>query len=110
MTTSRMRKVNEALREILAEAISSDMKDPRIGFVTITQVDTAPDLRAAKVYVSVLGSEEDKAETLAGLESAQGFLQSRIGGEMQIKRTPTLSFHYDDTIERGDRISRLLED
>ncbi len=110
MTTSRMRKVNEALREILAEAISSDMKDPRIGFVTITQVDTAPDLRAAKVYVSVLGSEEDRAETLAGLESAQGFLQSRIGGEMQIKRTPTLSFHYDDTIERGDRISRLLED
>ena len=110
MTTSRMRKVNEALREVLAEAISAEMKDPRIGFVTVTQVDTAPDLRAAKVYVSVLGTEEEKTETLAGLESAQGFLQSRIGSEMEIKRTPTLSYHYDDTIERGDRISRLLED
>ncbi len=110
MTTSRMRKVNEALREVLAEAISSEMKDPRVGFVTVTQVDTSPDLRAAKVYVSVLGTAEERDDSLAGLESAQGFLQSRIGSEMQMKRTPTLSFHYDETIERGDRISRLLED
>jgi len=105
-----MRKVNEALREILAQAISSEMKDPRIGFVTVTQVDTAPDLRSAKVYVSVMGDDEAKSETLAGLESAQGFLQSRIADGMKLKRTPSLRFEYDETIERGDRISRLLED
>lgn len=105
-----MRKINEALRELLAQAISSEMKDPRIGFVTVTQVDTSPDLRNAKVFVSVMGSEEEKSETLAGLESAQGFLQSKIAREMTLKRTPSLRFEYDETIERGDRISRLLED
>ena len=110
MTGPRMRKVNEALREILAQAISSEMKDPRIGFVTVTEVDTSPDLRTATVYVSVLGSEEERKETLEGLESAHGFLQSVIGSEMKMKRTPTLSFEYDETIERGDRISRLLEE
>ena len=110
MSSSRMRKVNEALREILAGSIASEMKDPRIGFVTVTEVDTSPDLRTAKVYVSVLGTDEERKDTLAGLESAHGFLQSRIGAEMKMKRTPTLSFHYDETIERGDRISRLLED
>jgi ribosome-binding factor A len=110
MGTARMRRVNEAIREILADAIATELKDPRIGFVTVTEVDTSPDLRAARVYVSVLGSEEERESSLAGLRSSHGVLQSKIASRMRMKRTPTLSFEYDETVERGDRISRLLED
>ncbi|MDP9188936.1 MAG: 30S ribosome-binding factor RbfA [Actinomycetota bacterium] len=110
MTTARMRRVNEVIREVLGAAIATELKDPRIGFVTVTDVDTSPDLRAARVYVSVLGDESERSDSLAGLQSAHGFLQSRIGSELRIKRTPTLSFHYDETVEKGVRLSRLLED
>ncbi|HKG36945.1 MAG TPA: 30S ribosome-binding factor RbfA [Solirubrobacterales bacterium] len=110
MATARMRRINEVLREVLGSAIASDLSDPRIGFVTVTSVETSPDLRSARVYVSVLGSEEEREATLAGLRSSHGVLQSRIADETRMKRTPTLSFHYDETIERGVRISRLLED
>jgi ribosome-binding factor A len=110
MGTARMRRVNEAIREILADAIATELKDPRIGFVTVTDVDTSPDLRAARVYVSVLGSEEERADSLAGLQSSHGVLQAKIANGMRMKRTPTLTFEYDDTVERGDRITRLLED
>ena len=109
MTTARMRRVNEVIREVLGVAISTDLKDPRIGFVTVTDVDTAPDLRAARVYVSVLGTEAEREETLAGLASAHGFLQSRIGDELRMKRTPTLTFSYDETVEKGVRMSQLLD-
>ncbi len=105
-----MRRVNEAIREILGDAITSELKDPRIGFVTVTDVDTSPDLRTARVYVSVLGSEEERRESLEGLRSSHGVLQSKIASGMRMKRTPTLTFEYDDTAERGDRITRLLED
>jgi ribosome-binding factor A len=105
-----MRRVNEAIREILGDAITTDLKDPRIGFVTVTDVDTSPDLRAARVYVSVLGSEEEREASLAGLRSSHGVLQSKIASGMRMKRTPTLTFEYDDTVERGDRITRLLDD
>jgi ribosome-binding factor A len=110
MGTARMRRVNEAIREILADAIATELKDPRIGFVTVTDVDTSPDLRAARVYVSVLGSQEEREDSLAGLRSSHGVLQSKIANRMRMKRTPTLTFEYDDTVERGDRITRLLED
>jgi ribosome-binding factor A len=110
MGTARMRRVNEAIREILGDAITTDLKDPRIGFVTVTDVDTSPDLRAARVYVSVLGSEEERQASLEGLRSSHGVLQSKIASGMRMKRTPTLTFEYDDTVERGDRITRLLED
>lgn len=105
-----MRRVNEAIREVLADAIATDVKDPRIGFVTVTDVDTSPDLRSARVHVSVLGSERERTEALEGLSSSQGFLQGRIASELRLKRTPTLSFHYDESIERGARLSRLLEE
>jgi ribosome-binding factor A len=105
-----MRRVNEVIREVLAAAIASDLKDPRIGFVTVTDVDTSPDLRAARVYVSVLGSEEEREDALAGLNSAHGFLQTRIGNEVRMKRTPTLTFHYDESIERGVRLSEMLDE
>jgi ribosome-binding factor A len=110
MTTARMRRVNEAVREVLAAAIATEMKDPRIGFVTVTDVDTSPDLRAARVYVSVLGSAEERESALEGLRSAHGFLQARIAAEMRMKRTPTLTFEYDESIERGARLTRLLEE
>ncbi len=109
MPTARMRRVNEAIREVLGDAIATELKDPRIGFVTVTEVDTSPDLRAARVYVSVLGSEEERSETLKGLDSSHGFLQSKIAGAMRLKRTPTLTFHYDESVDRGQRISRLLD-
>ena len=106
----RMRRVNELMREVIGSAITSELEDPRIGFVTVTSVDTSPDLRTAKVYVSVLGDETEREASLAGLRSSHGVLQSAIARETRTKRTPTLTFHYDDTPERGVRISRLLED
>ncbi len=104
-----MRRVNELIREVLGAAISSDLKDPRIGFVTVTSVETSPDLRSTRVFVSVLGDEAERQETMAGLDSARGVLQARLGREVSMKRTPTISFSYDETIEKGIRVSRLLE-
>lgn len=105
-----MRRINEVLREVIGAAISGELSDPRIGFVTVTSVETSPDLRSARVYVSVLGSEDERGATLQGLRSSHGVLQARIAAETRMKRTPTLTFHYDETIERGVRISRLLDD
>jgi ribosome-binding factor A len=104
-----MRRVNEVIRQVLGDAIAKDLKDPRIGFVTVTDVDTSPDLRTARVYFSVLGSESDRERALAGLRSSHGFLQGRIASELRMKRTPTLTFHYDESVDRGVRISRLLD-
>ena len=110
MTTERMRRVNEVIREVIADAIAKQLDDPRIGFVTVTSVDTSPDLRSARIYVSVLGDEDERERSLAALRGSHGLLQSRIAREMRIKYTPTLSFHYDDGPERGVRLARLLDD
>lgn len=104
-----MRRVNEAVREVLSARLVEGLKDPRIGFVTVTAVDTTPDLRHARVYVSVLGSGEERERTLDGLRSSHGFLQARVGSELRMKRTPTLEFVYDDSIDAGLRISQLLD-
>ena len=105
-----MRRINEVLREVVGATIASELNDPRIGFVTVTSVETSPDLRTAKVFVSVLGSDEEREATLAGLRSSHGVIQARIAAETRMKRTPTLTFRYDDTIEKGARISELLDD
>ena len=110
MASPRMRRINEVLREVVGAAISGELSDPRIGFVTVTAVETSPDLRTAKVFVSVLGNEEEREATMEGLRSSHGVIQSRIAAETRMKRTPTVTFHYDDTIEKGVRISELLED
>ena len=107
--TARMRRVNEALREVLSEGIGS-LKDPRIGFVTVTGVNTSPDLRQATVYVSVLGSEKKRDATMAGLQSSHGVLQTLVNRELRLKRTPQLTFQYDPTVERGVRLSRLIDE
>jgi ribosome-binding factor A len=109
MTSDRMRRVDEAVREVLSSALSEGLKDPRVGFVTVTAVETAPDLRRARVYVSVLGDESNRRRTLEGLRSAHGYLQRRVGTELRLKHTPTLDFVYDDTVDRSLRLKALLE-
>jgi ribosome-binding factor A len=105
-----MRRVNEAVREVVSARLAEGLRDPRIGFVTVTSVDTSSDLRHAQVYVSVLGSDKERAETLAGLESAHGLLQQAVATELRMKHTPTLQFVFDESIDRGMRISELLDD
>jgi ribosome-binding factor A len=104
-----MRRVDEAVRAVLSDTISSQLKDPRVGFVTVTSVQTSPDLRHARVYVSVLGDEPTRAASLEGLRSAHGFLQRELGRQLTLKHTPALTFHYDDSVDRGMRIGELLD-
>jgi len=105
----RMRRVNESVRQVLAEAVP-ELKDPRIGLVTITGVETSPDLRHARVFVSVLGSERKRERTLRGLEAAHGLLQARLARELRMKRTPQLTFEYDPSVERGVRMTKLIDE
>ena len=109
MPGARMRRVNEAVREVLSSQLAEGLKDPRIGFVTVTDVKTSADLRHARVFVSVLGDEPQRRATLDGLESAHGFLQRRVAAELRLKHTPTLVFEYDDTTERAMRLSELID-
>jgi ribosome-binding factor A len=104
-----MRRVNEAIREVLGDAVG-ELKDSRVGFVTITGVETSPDLQQARVFVSVLGAHRQRAKTLEGLEAAHGFLQSKVGNQLRLKRTPRLLFEYDPTVERGVRMTRLIDE
>jgi ribosome-binding factor A len=107
--TDRMRRVNEAVREVVSSALV-ELKDPRIGFVTVTGVETSPDLRHARVFVSVLGSEAKRTKTLDGLTAAHGVLQARVARELRMKRTPQLAFEYDPTVERGVRMTQLIDE
>jgi ribosome-binding factor A len=107
--SERMRRVNEAVRAVIADAVGG-LKDPRIGMVTVTGVSVTSDLGEATVYVSVLGSAKKRDATLAGLESARGVLQARINRELSLRRTPTLAFAYDDAVERGVRMTKLIDE
>jgi ribosome-binding factor A len=107
--SDRMRRVNEAVRQVLSEAVPA-LKDPRIGFVTVTGVETSPDLRHARVFVSVLGAERKREQTLVGLQAAHSVLQSRLARELRMKRTPQLEFEYDPTVERGVRMTKLIDE
>jgi ribosome-binding factor A len=111
-----MRRVDEAIRQVIGDAVAGELKDPRVGFITVTDVRTSPDLRHARVYVSVLGAdggpsnETERETTLDGLQSAHGFLQARLAGELHLKRTPTLEFSYDDTTDKALRVEELIAD
>ncbi|MCW3000824.1 MAG: rbfA [Conexibacter sp.] len=105
-----MRRVDGAVREVLGNAVTQDLKDPRVGFVTVTEVRTSPDLRQARVFVSVFGTPEEQAATLEGLRSAHGILQARIARELRMKRTPALEFVLDDSAEKAARLEALIED
>lgn len=104
-----MRRVNESVRAVVAEGVG-ELKDPRIGMVTVTGVVVSPDLGEATVYVSVLGSEKRRSATMTGLESARGVLQARINRELSLRKTPTLRFAYDESVERGVRMTKLIDD
>ena len=104
-----MRRVNESIRQVLSEGVGQ-LKDPRIGFVTVTGVETSPDLRRARVFVSVLGAERKRVQTIAGLQAAHSVLQDRIARELRLKRTPQLAFEYDPTVERGVRMTKLIDE
>jgi ribosome-binding factor A len=108
MAQDRMRRVDQAIRHVVGDALARDIKDPRVGFVTVTDVKTSPDLRHARVYVSVLGDPDEREATLAGLRSAHSFLQGRIAGELHLKNTPALNFVLDDTPERAARLEEIL--
>jgi ribosome-binding factor A len=107
--SDRMRRVNESVRQVLSETLP-ELKDPRIGFVTVTGVETSTDLRHARVFVSVFGSRTKQQATLDGLAAAHGVLQARIGRELRMKRTPQLTFEYDRTVEEGVRMSKLIDE
>jgi ribosome-binding factor A len=111
-----MRRVDEAIRQVIGDAVAGELKDPRVGFVTVTDVRTSPDLRHARVYVSVLGERgrssqpAEREASLSGLQSAHGYLQGRLAAELRLKRTPTLEFSYDDTTDRALRVEELLDE
>ncbi len=108
MATGRMRRVDEAIRQVIGDAMAGELKDPRVGFVTVTDVRTSADLSHARVYVSVLGDEQQRRASLEGLRSAHGYLQRQLASELHLKRTPTLEFSYDDTTDRALRVDALL--
>jgi ribosome-binding factor A len=110
MSRGRMRRVDEAIRAVLSDAIATDLKDPRVGFVTVTGVKTSPDLRHARVFVSVLGSDPEREASLEGLRSARTFLQARVAAQLPLKHTPALAFEYDGSIDHGMRITEILQE
>ncbi|EGK13676.1 30S ribosome-binding factor RbfA [Kroppenstedtia eburnea] len=110
MARIRASRVGEQVKKELSYVLQHEMKDPRVGFVTVTAVEMSGDLQQAKVYISVLGDEEKKKETLEGLEKAKGFLRTEIGRRVQLRHTPELIFKFDESIEHGQHISKLLEE
>ena len=110
MAAERLRRINEAIRQVIADALAGELADPRLGFVTVTDVKTSPDLHNARVYVSVLGADDARAESLAALGRAHGVLQARIASQLGLKRTPRLEFQYDPTIDRALRVESLLRE
>lgn len=106
----RADRIAEAVQEKVADLLRLRIKDPRIGFVTITGVEVSADLRHARVFYSVVGDEAARASTQRGLDSATGFIQGEVGRRLRLRFTPTIEFRFDPSIERGDRIERLLKE
>ncbi|MCR8656298.1 30S ribosome-binding factor RbfA [Paenibacillus endoradicis] len=108
MAKIRVGRVSEQIKKEISQLIQSELKDPRIGFITVTGVETTNDLSQAKVYLSVLGNDEQKAETLKALSKATGYLRSELGKRIKFRHTPELFFKFDSSIEYGSRIENLL--
>ncbi|HUY72059.1 MAG TPA: 30S ribosome-binding factor RbfA [Gaiellaceae bacterium] len=107
--TERMRRVNESVRAVVAEAIGG-LQDPRIGVVTVTGVTVSPDLHDGRVYISVFGNKKKQAKTMRALDSARGVVQGALARELSMKRTPLLTFEYDQTVEEGVRLTKLIDE
>ena len=110
MSTARARRVAELVKEELAQMLQRGLKDPRVGFVSVTEVEVSSDLSHIKVFFSPYGDEQAKRQTMAGLESARGFIRSELGQRLRLRLTPELEFVADDSIERGARIFSLLRE
>lgn len=108
--SQRTERVDELLRQEIGEILARGVKDPRVGFATVTEVETSPDLRHARVWVSVIGSNPERAATLAALEGAMGFVRRELGGRLRLRRIPELHVALDDSAERGTRVLRILEE
>ncbi|ADV05527.1 30S ribosome-binding factor RbfA [Staphylococcus pseudintermedius] len=106
----RAERVGEQMKKELMDIINNKLKDPRVGFLTITDVQPTNDLSLAKVYLTVLGSDKERENTFKGLEKAKGFIKSEIGQRMRLRIVPDLQFEYDESIEYGNRIERLIQD
>jgi ribosome-binding factor A len=103
-------RVNSLIRQEISDLLLRNVKDPRLGtFITVTAVDTSPDMRHAKVYVSRIGSVDDRRETMGVLASAAGFLRRELGSRVRLRRVPELTFQWDDSLERGDHVLRLID-
>jgi ribosome-binding factor A len=110
MPTRRQIQVAEEIQQIISVLLQRELKDPGIGFVSITQVDVTQDLKYARVHVSVMGSEEEKRDTMAALERARGFIRREIASRMTIRQVPEIQFRLDRGLEYSDRINRLLNE
>ena len=110
MSNLRANRVAEQIKKELGDIFTVKLKDPRVGFVTVTDVEVTGDLQEAKVYISVLGDQEKKEETLLGLAKAKGFIRSEIGKRIRLRKTPEISFEYDEALEYGNRIETILKD
>lgn len=108
MESARTHRVGELIKEELSEIIQREVKDPRVGLMTITGVDVSPDLRHAIVFVSVLGSKKDKEGTLKGLQSSSGFLRKELAKRIRLKYFPDLKFEIDPSIEAGMKIDKII--
>ncbi|EGQ0289738.1 30S ribosome-binding factor RbfA [Staphylococcus pseudintermedius] len=106
----RAERVGEQMKKELMDIINNKLKDPRVGFLTITDVQPTNDLSLAKVYLTVLGSDKERENTFKGLEKAKGFIKSEIGQRMRLRIVPDLQFEYDESIEYGNHIERLIQD
>lgn len=110
MSDLRANRVGEQMKKELGDIISRKIKDPRVGFVTITDVEVTGDLQQAKVFISVLGEDKQKQDTLIGLAKAKGFIRSEIGKRIRLRKTPELFFEFDEAIEKGNRIEHILRE
>jgi ribosome-binding factor A len=106
----RTERLGEEIREEVARMISSEVKDPRIGFVTVTRVSLGPDLRQARIFVGVLGTEKQRQASLVGLKQASGFMRRALGQRLRLRHTPELVFQYDEGLDASDRVARLLDE
>ena len=106
----RPNRVGEQMKKELSDIIGRKIKDPRIGFVTVTDVQVTGDLQQAKVFISVLGDEEQRQNTLKGLAKAKGFIRTEIGRRIRLRKTPEILFEFDESIDYGNRIETLLQD
>ncbi|ADC51983.1 MULTISPECIES: 30S ribosome-binding factor RbfA [Alkalihalophilus] len=110
MSNVRAHRVGEQMKKELSDIIMRELKDPRISFVTITGVDVTGDLQQAKVFITVLGDDAQKESTLKGLSKAKGFIRSEIGKRIRLRKTPEITFEFDESIEYGNRIETLIND